>query len=102
MAHNGLTHKLPRSSVSDTPDGRPPRTDLCEFAPLHSVSFRDWLYAALDRMVLAMAVAGAHDDLAMLDPQYAEGMTLVFDDYFGRRPPRRITIDDWPGIALTG
>lgn len=31
-----------------------------------------------------MAVAGAQDDPCMLHPKYAEGMGLVFDEYFGR------------------
>jgi hypothetical protein len=46
---------------------------------------REWLGEALDRLVLAMAVAGAQDDPATLDPRYAEGMVPVFDDYFSRK-----------------
>jgi hypothetical protein len=30
----------------------------------------------------------------MLDPHYAEGMVLVFDDYLGRTPVRRMPVDE--------
>jgi hypothetical protein len=94
MAHNGLTRKLPRSLVPDAPGSRPPMADPRELAPLDGVGFRHWLCATLDRVILAMAVAGAQDDLAMLDPHYAEGMVLVFDDYLGRTPVRRMPVDE--------
>jgi hypothetical protein len=89
MARTSLTRKLQSSLFSDS-GGRPhPVAGSRAPAQLDDVGFRQWLCETLDRVVLAMAVAGFQDDPAMLDPRYAEGMVQVFDDYLGRRPPRR-------------
>ena len=44
----------------------------------------EWFSALLDRIVLAMALAGAEDDTAMVDQHFAEGVVAVYNEYFGR------------------
>jgi len=84
---NGHTRRLHRSLPRDS-DADPRAADWTALqvavAPMHGVGFGEWFSEALDRLVLAMAVAGAQDDPSMLYPDYAEGMARVFDDYFGR------------------
>jgi hypothetical protein len=66
-----------------------------EIAPRQAVSVRESFQQVLDDLLLGLAVAGAQDDPAMLNPEYAEGMVLVFDEYLSRQrrhSSRRITI----------
>jgi hypothetical protein len=85
LALNGHTRKLHRSLPRDwAADWRHARwtRGLGVVAPIPKVGFRAWFSAMVDRLILAMAVAGAEDDPASLHPEYAESMVLVFGEYF--------------------
>jgi hypothetical protein len=47
------------------------------------------LSGVLDTLILGLAIAAPGESGEIFDPQYAEAMVLVFDEYFRRQPRNR-------------
>ncbi len=57
-----------------------------------------WLSRVVDRLILARAIAGMSDGSEVVDPEHAEGVLLVFDEWLIRPSPDR----EWRYMALGG